>query len=85
MILVGANDDWTPAAPCRDLATRFPEQIRLIVYPHSWHDFDAVDRPVRVRSGLATPPSGTGEAHAGTNEAARQDAMRAVPAFIDAP
>lgn len=85
MILVGANDDWTPAAPCRDLAARFPEEIKLIVYPDSWHDFDALDRPVRLRSGLATPPSGTGQAHTGTNAVARQDAFRTVPAFIDAP
>lgn len=85
MILVGANDDWTPAAPCRSLAARFPEQTKLIVYPDSWHDFDALDRPIRVRSGLATPPSGTGLAHTGTNAAARKDAFRIVPAFIDAP
>lgn len=85
MILVGANDDWTPAVPCRTLAARFPAEISLIVYPDSWHDFDALDRPVRVRSGLATPPSGTGQAHAGTNETARHDAFQIVPAFIDAP
>ncbi|MEO9188435.1 MAG: prolyl oligopeptidase family serine peptidase [Acetobacteraceae bacterium] len=85
LIVVGANDDWTPAAPCRAFAARFPDQISLIVYPDSWHDFDAPGRPVRLRSGLATPPSGTGQAHTGTNEAARADALHRVPAFIDAP
>ncbi|HEY5300156.1 MAG TPA: dienelactone hydrolase family protein [Acetobacteraceae bacterium] len=85
LILVGANDDWTPAAPCRTLAARFPAKISLTVYPDSWHDFDAPGRAVRVPSGLATPPSGTGQAHTGTNDAARQDALRVVPAFIDAP
>ncbi|MGA9868220.1 MAG: dienelactone hydrolase family protein [Acetobacteraceae bacterium] len=85
MILVGANDDWTPAAPCRTLAARFPSQISLTVYPDAWHDFDALDRPVKLRSGLATPPSGTGEAHTGTNVAARADALDRVPAFVDGP
>ena len=83
MILVGANDDWTPAAPCRTLAARFPDAIHLTVYPGTWHDFDAPNEPVRVRAGLATPPSGTGLAHTGTNQAAREDALRRVTAFID--
>ncbi len=84
LILVGASDDWTPAAPCRDLAARFPGRIALVVYPGAYHDFDAPDRAVVERSGLATPPSGTGHAHTGTNEPARQDALRRVPAFLDA-
>jgi dienelactone hydrolase len=82
MILVGAADDWTPAPPCRDLAARFPRLITLIVYPGAYHDFDAPGEPVRELSGLATPPSGTGQAHHGTNPAARQDALRRVPAFL---
>lgn len=85
LILVGANDDWTPAPPCQTLAARFPGAVSLTIYPEAWHDFDAPGRPVRVHSALATPPSGTGQAHTGTNEAARADAMRRVPAFIDAP
>ena len=84
MILVGANDDWTPAAPCEALAKEFPDEITLVVYPDAWHDFDRPDRPVRVLHGLATPPSGTGAAHAGTNQAARLDALHRVPAFIAA-
>lgn len=82
MILVGANDDWTPAAPCRDLAARFPGRIELHVYPDAWHDFDAPDRPVRALRGLATPPSGTGVAHTGTNAPARADALARVPVFL---
>ena len=85
LILIGANDDWTPMPPCRTLASRFPERITLQVYPDAWHDFDAPDRPMRTRTGLASTPGGTGVAHTGTNEAARQDALRCVPAFIDAP
>jgi dienelactone hydrolase len=84
MILVGANDDWTPAAPCRALAGKFPDEVTLVVYPDAWHDFDRADRPVRVLHDLATPPSGTGAAHAGTNEEARLDALHRVSAFIAA-
>ena len=84
MILVGESDDWTPAAPCHDLAARFPGQIVLASYPGAFHDFDAPDREVEERSGLATPPSGTGHAHTGTNEPAREDALRRVPAYLDA-
>lgn len=84
MILVGEADDWTPAAPCHDLAARFPGRITLVTYPGAYHDFDAPDRPVVERSGLATPPSGTGHAHTGTNVQARQDALRRVPAYLNA-
>jgi dienelactone hydrolase len=83
MILVGANDAWTPAAPCRALAARFPQRIELHVHAGAWHDFDAPDRPMRALTGLATPPSGTGVAHTGTNQAARVDALGRVPAFLD--
>jgi dienelactone hydrolase len=82
LILVGANDDWTPAPPCRVLAARHPQRIELVVYPDSWHDFDAPGRPVRQRTGLATPPSGTGMAHTGSNPAARRDALARVAAFL---
>ena len=82
MILVGAADDWTPAEPCQRLAARYPGMITLAVYPGAYHDFDAPDQPVRVLSGLTTPPSGTGRAHAGTDPAARQDALQRVPAFL---
>ncbi|MDR3536902.1 MAG: dienelactone hydrolase family protein [Acetobacteraceae bacterium] len=84
LVLVGDDDDWTPAPPCRDLAARFPGGIALVTYPGAYHDFDAPNRPVKVLNGLATPPSGTGQAHAGTNEAARADALTRVPAFLDA-
>lgn len=83
VILVGESDDWTPAAPCHDLAARFPTQIELVTYPGAYHDFDVPDQAVEERSGLATPPSGTGTAHTGTNEPARQDALRRVPVFLN--
>ena len=82
LILMGEADDWTPAAPCRVVAERWPAQVRLVTYAGAYHDFDMPDRPVRVLSGLASPPGG--HAHAGSNPAAREEALRQVPAFIAA-
>jgi dienelactone hydrolase len=82
LILVGAKDDWTPAEPCQILARKYSDLISLVVYPNAWHDFDRPGVPVRKLTGLATPPNGGGQAHEGTNEAARRDALRRVPAFL---
>ncbi len=87
LILIGAKDDWTPAEPCRQVADRFPERISanpvvMVTYPDAYHDFDTPDRPPRVLTGLATAPGG--QAHAGTNVAARDDALLRVPAFLAA-
>jgi dienelactone hydrolase len=81
MILVGEADDWTPAPPCHDLAARYPKEITLVAYPGTYHDFDAPDRPVKVRDGTATTATGT--AHVGTNEPARQDAMARLPKWLE--
>jgi dienelactone hydrolase len=85
LILVGEQDDWTPAEPCRQIADRFPDRtspnpVITVAYPDAYHDFDAPDRPVRVLTGLATVASG--QAHVGTNVAARTDALVRVPAFL---
>ena len=82
LILMGEDDDWTPAAPCHAVAERLPAKVKLITYAGAYHDFDVPDRPVRLLSGLASPPGG--HAHAGSNPAAREAALRQVPAFIAA-
>lgn len=83
LLLIGAADDWTPAAPCADLAALHPA-IRFIAYPGAHHGFDAPDSPVRVREGMAMTASGTGRVHVGTDPAARADALARVPAFLAA-
>ncbi len=82
LIVMGEADDWTPAAPCRVLAARFPERIRLVLYPGAYHDFDVPGMAVRVRTGLAFSANGDGTAHVGTDPAARAAALRDVPAWI---
>ena len=82
-ILIGASDDWTPAAPCRVLAERARaagEPVELVVYPGAFHDFDAPDMSVHVRRGVASTRSGT--ATLGTNPTARSDAIARVTAIL---
>ena len=40
LILIGAEDDWTPASLCRALAPRAPDRVELVVYPDAHHSFD---------------------------------------------
>ncbi len=80
LILMGESDDWTPAAPCHALAERLPGKLDLVTYPGAYHDFDAPNTKLRARAGLATPVGGN--AHTGTDPAAREDALRRVPVFI---
>jgi dienelactone hydrolase len=81
LILMGEDDDWTPAPPCHEFAARFPDEVALITYPGAYHDFDAPNRPVTIRDGAATAVGG--RAHVGTNEPARQDALTRVPQWLE--
>jgi dienelactone hydrolase len=42
LILIGAKDDWTPAAPCTAWASRVgdPNKLNVVVYPDAYHKFD---------------------------------------------
>ena len=76
LILMGEADDWTPAAPCHELADKLGHAVTLVTYPDTYHDFDAPNMPVRTRG------SARGLVHVGTNPDARTDALARVPAFI---
>ena len=83
LILIGERDDWTKAPPCQELVSRAKargEPVEIVVYPNAFHDFDAPDSPVRVRTGIATTESGT--ATIGTNPEAREDSIKRAPAFF---
>lgn len=85
LILIGAADDWTPAAPCKVLvenARRSGSPAELVLYPGAYHDFDHPNQPIRTRRGLAYSANGSGVAHTGTDPAARADALARVPAFL---
>jgi dienelactone hydrolase len=53
-----------------------------VVYPGAYHEFDRPDYPVRVLTGLAFSADCSGHAHVGTNQAARDDAIRRVGQFL---
>jgi len=85
MILIGDADDWTAAAPCRQLtvtAQAQHESVDLVVYPGAYHDFDHPNLPVHLNDGMAFTASNSGLAHSGTNPAARADAIQRAPAYL---
>ena len=52
LLLLGGQDDYTPAGPCREHAAWFKSkgaETTVIVYPNAYHDFDSSRRPVFVR------------------------------------
>ncbi len=85
LILMGEADDWTPAAPCKDLAQDAAmrgEPVQIKTYADAYHDFDHPNLPVHLVSHLAYTASGEGSAHTGTNMAARNDAIDRVMQFL---
>jgi dienelactone hydrolase len=84
LILIGADDDWTPAAPCQALNGRgqAPNVVRTIVYPGAVHDFDAPSQPVRRRMDV---PNGVRPGQGvltGSNPAAREAAYAEMLRFL---
>lgn len=83
LVLMGAADVWTPAAPCKgflDGAIARGSQIEMQIYPGAYHGFDAPNNPrrelpdYRTRAGVVPI--------IGTDPAARADALVRVPAFL---
>ncbi len=86
-ILVGALDDWTPAAPCAEIVERARAAgapIAIKVYPGAHHAFDAPATPVRYRPEVKNHnrPDGDSGATVGTDPAARADAIVEVTRFL---
>jgi dienelactone hydrolase len=90
LVLMGAEDVWTPLAPCKtflDGAIGRGASIETQIYPGAYHAFDAPNQYLlelpayRTRAGVVPI--------VGTDPAARQDALARVPAFLarhlDAP
>lgn len=88
-ILIGAADDWTPAAPCEALAATVAarhESIRILTFPGTYHDFDnPALKSLHVRKEV---PNGVHPGQGVTvapNPAAREEAMARVLDFLSAP
>jgi dienelactone hydrolase len=85
LILIGSADDWTLASTCQQMvagAHGRSARVDIVVYPGALHEFDRADAPLRLRTGLAHTANPSGEAHRGTNPAARADALKRVPRFL---
>ena len=81
LILIGADDDWTPAAPCRDLAAHWAGEVALKVYPNTHHSFDLpMGGPYRIKGGDG---GRTVMRTVAGNPQARQDSQRRMAAFFD--
>jgi len=86
LILVGAADDWKPAGLCQQMvagARGRSARAEIVVYPGAYHGFDRANAPIRLRTGLVNTADPSGRAHGGTNPAARNDALRRVPAWLE--
>jgi len=84
LILMGAEDTWTPPVPCRVFATEAQargEPVQYIEYPDAVHAFDAPDLPLFARQGVAAP--GHAAPLVGTDPAARRQAIADVLAFLE--
>lgn len=85
LILIGENDDWTPAEPCRKLteaAQQASYPVRIKIYPGAHHSFDS-DRPVRYIGERVNANSATGRgATTGGDPKAWADSIREVVAFF---
>ncbi len=81
MILMGADDDWTPPDSCEalvaDAATHHAD-VTIRLFPGAYHDFDAPSSALRER------PVGPGRdpVHSGTDETARDAAIEAATDFL---
>jgi dienelactone hydrolase len=76
LILIGAADEWTPAARCarwRDAVARDGHLVDMKVYPDAVHGFDA-RLPPHTYAGHIT----------GRNDAAAEDALATTRAFLAA-
>ncbi len=82
---LGADDDWTPPAPCITLAQQLKKEqtksghaIELHVYPGAVHDFDTPLPGVRERKDIPSRLHPGKGVMAGQNQAAREDSWARV-------
>ncbi|MFM2066521.1 MAG: hypothetical protein RLZZ584_1430 [Pseudomonadota bacterium] len=81
LLLLGEDDDWTPAQPCVDLAKADPNQISVKLYPGAQHGFDS-HAPVRHRQDVPNGVRPGQGVHVGGEPDARRDSVRTVLEFL---
>ena len=83
LVLIGALDDWTPAAWCMALKERMPKALELKVLPDAYHDFDHPNVPVRLRKDIPNGMRPGEGVTVGSNPAARRAAYDAMFEFLE--
>lgn len=81
-ILQGLADDWTPAAPCQELARS--GGARFVGFPGAYHDFDHPSLKLRERK-AAYSQRLDGMVTIGSDPKARAEAIDAVMAILKRP
>jgi dienelactone hydrolase len=86
LVLTGAEDDWTPAEPCREMAERSRangEPVEYLAYPGAYHGFDAPPHKPVLRADVPrAKTNGKGHVTIADDPAARADAYARVPGFF---
>ena len=87
LFLMGEADNFTPAAPCKELIAAIAASggppIETRWYPGVYHSFDHPNLPERVLTNVKLPPDGHSPT-VGSNPEAREDAILKVKAFLAA-
>jgi dienelactone hydrolase len=85
LMLLGASDNWTPAAPCQEFAKTINAQkgkiIEVETFSDSHHSFDSAN-PIRERGNIASVPSG--KVTVGGNPIAKEKAEQRIIEFLTA-
>lgn len=86
LVLIGAADDWTPAAKCREMVEAMRGRgadATIVVYPGAYHYFDVEGQRLEVLAGVENDnrPGGMGATVSYQAEAAG-DAYRRVEEFL---
>ena len=86
-IFIGADDDWTPATPCKALIALNKSRgldVAYFDYPGAYHGFDVPGSNVRVRKDvrMSNRPGLVEGVHVGGNDKARRAAERDVDGFL---
>lgn len=77
LLLVGLADDWTPAAPCQQLASTGTPRVTVLAYEGAYHGFDGKS-PVRLRTDVPNGVRPGAGVHVGGDPVARQAAQQAL-------
>lgn len=83
LMLLGEADDWTPAAPCKDLAAaaRGAAGVQWESYAGAFHGFDGT-APVRLRRDVPNGVHPGQGVHVGADPAARSAAAERLERFL---